>query len=146
MDENLAARILRLPAPILGELSVVPGPGWYLRGRVVEGAPYAPWLRLKVPRLLLVGDAWWSANPVGSVAAVLGCSMFVALGRLRHEVGYWKDDVHAAALAIIEQRVAAAVPGPARQSVVNLGAVGEVFNLQGPVTLSIGADGVKVTR
>lgn len=103
MDTNFAARILALPESVRAALATVEGPGWFLRARVVEGAPYASWLRLKVPRLLLVGDAWWPSNPVDSVAAVLGCSTFVALGRLRHEVGYWRDDVHAAALAIIEQ-------------------------------------------
>lgn len=150
MDENLAARILLLPESVRATLATVEGSGWYVSRRNGDTIlhDYASYAHPEPMGQRGAGftDAWWPADPVASVAAVLGCSMFVALGQLRHEVGYWQDDVHAAALAIIEQRVAAAVPAAARQSVVNLGKVGEVINLQGPVTLSIGADGVKVVR
>lgn len=139
MNEDIAARILRLPESARAVLATVDGPGWVIYS--VESGPF-PCATVGGKMLVADGSAWWPANPARAVAAVLGCPLTTAHLRLANLDFALPDDDHAAALSIIEAHVAeSAAP---RQTVTNLGAVGEVINLQGPVTIDIGPGGVRV--
>ena len=148
MDTNFAARILALPESVRAALATVEGPGWYLSRRdgqtaLHDIASYA-YPEPMGQRGAGFTDAWWSASMAWSVAAVTGWSLSACYAIIAVRLQAGESDDHAAALAIIEAHIAHA-ESP-RQTVTNLGKVGEVVNLQGPVTLSIGADGVKVVR
>ena len=144
MDTNFAARILALPESVRAALATVEGPGWYVvpgeRGPVWSPYGEMPY----ADRALHLGSAWWPANPARAVAVVTMYPVGKAHDLLYGQWCRGESDDHAAALSIIDAHVARAES--TRQTVTNLGKVGEVVNLQGPVTLSIGADGVKVVR
>ena len=157
MDTNFAARILALPESVRAALATVEGPGWLILPPWTVGVGSSFSLTNQPPGLgAFVGSAWWPANPSRAVAVVLGCPLFIAYQRVSAWLPTSGGDDHAVALKIIEDRAgrgmtaaefAATFADPApTQTVTNLGKVGEVVNLQGPVTLSIGADGVKVVR
>lgn len=159
MDQTLADRIRALPAAVLAKLATVEGPGWGIHSPTdiqTNGSPPKYW------RGFVGRDgatAWWPADYPAAIAAVKGWDLsttFEALevharccpektgAELALDIIAYTAEVEDAAVAIVAARTAWS--DTPRQTVTNLGKVGEIVNLQGPVTLSIGADGVKVTR
>lgn len=99
--DQLAPRILALPADIRAALAGVGGPGWMIRQRDGEILPMG---RVSLAHLSAGWD-FWPANPAASVAAVLDTTIWHAHMLIGE---YWPACVndHAAALSIIEAHVA----------------------------------------
>lgn len=101
LSADLCTRLLALPPDTRAKLATVEGPGWvcYPTGGAVA-------FLFPKARDAENGKAWWPANPIAAVAAVLGIDDYRACDRLSHWLQYNVGDTNDAALAIIEAHVA----------------------------------------
>lgn len=104
MITTLAPRIFALPADVRFALARVDGPGWAMC-RIV-GVPVVSVRTAPSRTSDRYGEAFWSANPAASVAAVTGWPVGKAHELLHDAWCRGESDDHAAALSIVEAHVA----------------------------------------